>query len=334
MGGSTQVKTQFKEISGGTMPVQIADTPANHKDSMDILRKNGMRPMSYQEAFMQLKQNETLRNELKGKQFYIEGTGIDKSGLYTIDKNGELKRGKGDVEETVNVWDGNSSLSVYVRDDDGAQRGRRRYFLNGLQLLDVVAPVVVGVRQGSQAGKVQAGSAGLQAAAEKAIREERPELWSLADDLEKLSPAKIKELERHAAMRKRTEAHVHMRPIFAIPILMTDWARAISHEMVHHWPGDAVNKIREAMRSKPEQKSAKERVLGVTTYYIAGAVGGSTFETVHYAASGKPLPALFYAIATGINGIGMFSFRTLRNKEAKKRRIARIKELESNSTQN
>ncbi len=158
MAGSTQVKTQFREITGGTTRVQIADTRADYKDSMDILKKNGMRAMSYQEAFVQLKQNETLRNELKGKWFYIEGTGTDKSGLYTIDKKGELKQGKGKVEETVNVWKGSNPLSVYVHEDGNARYYGRRCNLYGGYSPVIVAPVVVGVKQGSQAGRIADGS--------------------------------------------------------------------------------------------------------------------------------------------------------------------------------
>src|SRR5271157_3663853 len=67
----------------------ILEQEADHADSMKILAKNGLRPLTYQEA---LSRSTELIRELKGKWFYLAGQGLKEEGIYTFDKQGELAK--------------------------------------------------------------------------------------------------------------------------------------------------------------------------------------------------------------------------------------------------
>lgn len=132
-------------VTGSTL--HVLETKANHSNSMEFLEKAGLRPLKYQEALQLLMNDETLKNSLKGKWFYIEGKGLDKKlELYTIAEKGELAETKADVsiERTVRVWNGPHPLSLGVNSDFAAVYGGR-FGLGADDVSRNVAPVVVGV---------------------------------------------------------------------------------------------------------------------------------------------------------------------------------------------
>ena len=124
------------------MEIKIIPQEANYADSMRILKENGLEPLTYQEA---LAHGKELVKAFKGKWkwFYLAGKGMDKSGYHTFGKKGNVRAGKGEVENTVYIWKGNQPLSFEVYSDDAAQCGGRfgLYAENGP---GGVAPVVVG----------------------------------------------------------------------------------------------------------------------------------------------------------------------------------------------
>ena len=139
-------------IKSENMKIKIIKQKANHEDSMRILKENGLEPLTYQEA---LANGAELVKLAKGNWiwFYLAGKGTDKSGYHTIDKDGEVRAGRGEVEDTVYIWKGKNPLSLDVHSDsDSAQSGRRFVLLAGLEPGDV-APVVVGKPLGKVSSK-------------------------------------------------------------------------------------------------------------------------------------------------------------------------------------
>jgi hypothetical protein len=142
------VQVEFREVNASG--VFLAQTEANQKNSMSLLQQNGFRPLTYQEAIVKIDQNPELKEQLKGKWFYLDGKGSQLSGYYTFNDKGELTQGKGDIEKTVYVWKGSQPLSLYVRTDVDARDLVRRFLLSAYLEPSVVASVVVGVRTGHE----------------------------------------------------------------------------------------------------------------------------------------------------------------------------------------
>ncbi len=143
---------EFKEV--GTSGVFIAQTVANQEDSMAILKQNGFRALTYQEALVKIDQNPELKVQLKDELFYLSGKGHQLSGYYIFNDKGEIKitqYGKGDLEKTIYVCKGNQPLSLYVRTDSAACGVGRRYYLDANVSPDRVAQVVVGVAEDREA---------------------------------------------------------------------------------------------------------------------------------------------------------------------------------------
>ena len=150
------VQVQFNEVRNSR--VFIAQTEANQKNSMSILQQNSFRALTYQEALVKIYQNLELKEQLKGKWFYLEGNGSALSGYYIFNEKGELTQGKGNIEKTVYVYKGSQPLSLSVLTDLNAHFAEWRFDLIAPYRPDFVAPVVVGVRIGHEvaAPKIEA----------------------------------------------------------------------------------------------------------------------------------------------------------------------------------
>ena len=147
------VQVAFRKISNSG--VSIAFTNANQKESRSLLKQNGLRAMTYQEALVKIDQNPELKERLKGKWFYLAEKGTELPGLYHFNNKGELTQEKGNMENTVvRVWTGNRPLSLLVRTDDDARDLGKRYYLSASVPSDV-ASVVVGVRDAHEVGTPQ-----------------------------------------------------------------------------------------------------------------------------------------------------------------------------------
>jgi hypothetical protein len=120
---------------------------------MGILEKNKMRPLTKEEALVWLTQNPEMKEQLKGRWFYLaEKDGIALDGLFTVNAKGELVKPTGNetLEQTVRVWSGKNPLCLLVYSDYGAADGGRRFVLDAYGDPRVVAPVVVGVEIGHE----------------------------------------------------------------------------------------------------------------------------------------------------------------------------------------
>lgn len=146
-------QVSFREISNSG--VSIAFTNANQKDSMSLLQQNGLRAMTYQEALVTIDKNPELKEQLKGKWFWLDGKGTELSGYYTFNEKGELTKGKGNIEKTVYAWSGSQPLSLSVRTDGDARFYERRYSLSAYGGPSGVASVVVGVKIGHEVATPQ-----------------------------------------------------------------------------------------------------------------------------------------------------------------------------------
>jgi hypothetical protein len=130
--------------------IEVINQDANHSQSMEILAKHGLRPLTYQEA---LSRSSEFIKTLKGKWFYLKGQGMEKSGIHTFNEKGELIEltGNESIDQKVHVWPGNKPLSLDVLSDVGARVNGRRLGLGGDVSPNGVAPVVVGVKAGREA---------------------------------------------------------------------------------------------------------------------------------------------------------------------------------------
>ncbi|MHB1830222.1 MAG: hypothetical protein ACYCO0_02415 [Candidatus Micrarchaeaceae archaeon] len=152
----TQVREQtaFTELKGNAVSLFISTQVGDKDASFKLLAKNGLRALTYQEALSLPAQQ---LNQLKGKWFYLDGKGINENGIYTFNDKGELSKANGNesVDKKVRVWSGNQPLALNVLSDYDARGDGRRFDLNGGSWRNIVAPVVVGVKQ-AQAGSVAA----------------------------------------------------------------------------------------------------------------------------------------------------------------------------------
>lgn len=129
--------------------IKILEQSGNHAQSMKILSKNGLRPLTYQEALANAPE---LIKTLKGKWFYLDGKGIKENGIYTVNEKGELAKltGNETLDQKVRVYSGSQPLSLGVGSGDSARIYGVRFFLDGNFSPDFVAPVVVGVKIGHE----------------------------------------------------------------------------------------------------------------------------------------------------------------------------------------
>ncbi len=142
------VQVGFREVNASG--VFIAQIGANQTNSMRLLQENGLRPLTYQEAIVEIDKNPELKEWLKGKWFYLGGKGSQLLGYYTFNKKGELTQGEGDMEKTVYVYKGSQPLLLAVHEDCVARSVRRRYGLYAGDNPSAVVGVVVGVRAGHE----------------------------------------------------------------------------------------------------------------------------------------------------------------------------------------
>ena len=148
MFGTKQItEIQFKEINASG--VFIAQIKANHEDSMFILRQKGLRPLIYQEALVKIDQNSELLEKLNGKWFYLDGKGLQLSGYYTFNDDGELTQKTKDTERTVRVWAGEQPLSLYVHADHYV-KSKGHYDIDAFANPSTIMLAVVGVKIGHE----------------------------------------------------------------------------------------------------------------------------------------------------------------------------------------
>jgi hypothetical protein len=147
------IQVEFREV--GTTGVFLAYTQVNQEDSMNLLKQNGFRALTYQEALTKIDQTPELKEQLKGRWLYLGEKGSELSGFYSFNEKGILtkisgpailKKGKGDIEKIVFVLKGSHPLSLLVQTDDFARYGGFRFGIYATYGHSDVAGVVVGVR--------------------------------------------------------------------------------------------------------------------------------------------------------------------------------------------
>jgi len=155
----TATAAQFKEMKSLGKSIFMLEQGADHANSMRILDENGLRPLTSQEALTHISKTPELKNQLRGKWFYIAGKGLKEDGLYTFDKEGNLKeigKEKPSYEKTVRGWKGNRPLSLYV--NYSSLYGRRFYLRADEVPDDVARGVVVGIRKDDPAEQMAEGA--------------------------------------------------------------------------------------------------------------------------------------------------------------------------------
>jgi hypothetical protein len=149
-------QSRFAEVRASSTPVFILDEQANHPKSMQLLKENGLRPLTYTEELVLIDQNPKLKEQLVGNRWWLGGEVPRLSSYCTFDKKGELTQGKGKIEETVYVfYKGNQPLSFLVLTDDVARFVGGRYVLGADLGPSDVASMVVGVKDGHGVAMLQ-----------------------------------------------------------------------------------------------------------------------------------------------------------------------------------
>lgn len=147
------LQAEFIEL--GKTGVFIASIQGNQENSMHLLKQNGFRALTTQEALTKIDQNQELKEQLKGRWLFLGEKGTELSGFYMFNEKGELtkiagpailKKGKGDLEKIVFVLKGSNPLSLLVQTDDFARYGGFRFGIYATYGHSDVAGVVVGVR--------------------------------------------------------------------------------------------------------------------------------------------------------------------------------------------
>ncbi len=147
-------ETQFKQVAsiqGSTL--FIDKHGANHNDSMDRLKRAGLEPLTYQQAFstyreVLLTEAQKYFNETGNvMSFYLSGEGIKKDGYYHFDRTGELQEGRAHPDKTAYVYSGKRPLRFDVCPD---HYGDRWFDLGADYSPGAVARVVVGLKASSE----------------------------------------------------------------------------------------------------------------------------------------------------------------------------------------
>lgn len=127
-------QTKLKEVGG----VFVAKANVNRKETIKILRKNGLRLLTYQEALLKIEFNPELKGLLGGLNVCLDGKDKHETGTYTFGADGNLNPRKGnlgiltpDAEKTVFVYNGTHPLTMHIFSNKNFKIVGRRYDLNG-----------------------------------------------------------------------------------------------------------------------------------------------------------------------------------------------------------
>ncbi|MCW4002726.1 MAG: hypothetical protein NWE95_02300, partial [Candidatus Bathyarchaeota archaeon] len=146
-------QVEFSEV--GATGVFMAHAQANQEESLKLLKQNGLRALTTQEALIRIDQNQELKEQLKGRWFYLAEKGAELSGFFMFNEKGKLekiagpailKKGKGDLEKIVFVLKGSYPLSLLVQTDDFARYGGFRFGIYATYGHSDIAGVIVGAR--------------------------------------------------------------------------------------------------------------------------------------------------------------------------------------------
>ena len=137
----------FRELNpgraSGKSPAFVSEQGGNYEQSAELLARNGMRMLTYREAFSLAPE---IIKELKGKMFYLDGKGAPTEfGVYTYTADGELAKitGKEKSEQRVRVFAIDERATLYTYFDSAINW---RFDLRGDYPPERVSDVVVGVK--------------------------------------------------------------------------------------------------------------------------------------------------------------------------------------------
>ncbi len=130
--------------------VFVAETKANYKGSDRLLDVHDLRSVTHNEILKEVIKTPELKERLLGKGgFYLKDKNTLEAGLYTVNEDGTLTSGKGDVENTALVWNkiiGDVPLMLRVENDNNANTNRARYTMRAVYDQSTVAQLVVGIK--------------------------------------------------------------------------------------------------------------------------------------------------------------------------------------------
>jgi len=128
--------------------IRVIETPAALTDTLRILEEQGLRLLTYREAFVILGADAKLKERLKEKSFWLKEIGARADGDYTLQPDGSLKEGRAkDKEKAVSVYQGDQPVHLYVYPDNQASWQHKRFNLSANVGPGHVTSMVVGLPQ-------------------------------------------------------------------------------------------------------------------------------------------------------------------------------------------
>ncbi|MEM0200986.1 MAG: hypothetical protein QXD23_01115 [Candidatus Micrarchaeaceae archaeon] len=144
----------FKKIQG--TEIFISNEKADYNNYMMLLDRNNLKQLTYEKILKSINENQELKQNLKCKGFYIYYENNLENGFYTINNNGLLVPGRGNIEQTIFVWKKeinvlNNLSNVYslifrVESDKNATANKARFTIHDVCSPFTVAQIIVGER--------------------------------------------------------------------------------------------------------------------------------------------------------------------------------------------
>jgi len=104
-----------------TAEIKIIKKYAYYDESMNLLKKRGLRPLTLRETLFSVINGPKILNKLKDNRFYIAGELPKTDGHYTIQPYLSLEEGKSDdIEKNIRCFSGNDQPLLFVHSDSQA----------------------------------------------------------------------------------------------------------------------------------------------------------------------------------------------------------------------
>jgi hypothetical protein len=148
----------FRDVAGKGVYVNLTYT--KRSNALDMLEEDNLRLMTPKEAISMLHNDPGLRRALQGKIFPIEGSGDVKGyGIfdshassqipdsYNLNEKGELKEGRSNPHNTINIYKGKNPLLIYAPMEHAIESVGANFIIYASIPRSTVISAVVGMKK-------------------------------------------------------------------------------------------------------------------------------------------------------------------------------------------
>jgi len=136
--------------------IRILESRATHPEAVQILKENGLRPLTLFEVLFVLTNDPETLKKLKGERFHIDCDKSEKDGHYKILMGLgllEIAPGARDPEKTIRCYKGKGPFGFVVHTDLSTARDHRRFALCTVDAT-YFSSVIVGAPKDSPANNI------------------------------------------------------------------------------------------------------------------------------------------------------------------------------------